>query len=215
MCGNREAKFDEHERRIAITEQEVQRMKLRLAWVEKENYYTQVEVAKKQIAIRGVPAEMTDQDIVLSIENACRVANVDPQFVDLVIPKVTKLDDSTGRGPVQFLTFLTGTLRKQFMDGNWSKEDGGTRIAPWFMDKAYREVEYDGPGGTTTQQVGYNVPKPDPSIRARIKCTPGLTQFERRLSSPLHGMMKAYRKTIKRFEHEGIVTKWKTMILTD
>ena len=53
------------------------------------------------------------------------------------------------------------------------------------------------------------------SLRAKIKCTPGVTQFERRLSPPIHGMMHAYKEVFPRYKTETLVPKWKTLILTD
>ena len=43
---------------------------------------------------------------------------------------------------------------------------------------------------------------------------PGITQFERRLGAPLHGLMNACQKLFARFK-ETLVPRWKTLILED
>ena len=48
-----------------------------------------------------------------------------------------------------------------------------------------------------------------------VKMAPGITQFERRLGAPLHGLMNAYQKLFTRFKKESLVPRWKTLILED
>ena len=48
-----------------------------------------------------------------------------------------------------------------------------------------------------------------------VKMAPGITQFERRLCAPLHGLMNAYQKLFARFKKETLVPRWKTLILED
>ena len=44
---------------------------------------------------------------------------------------------------------------------------------------------------------------------------PGITQFERRLGAPLHGLMNAYQRLFVRFKKEPLTPRWKTLILED
>ncbi|CAE7251161.1 unnamed protein product [Symbiodinium sp. CCMP2592] len=48
-----------------------------------------------------------------------------------------------------------------------------------------------------------------------IKMAPGITQFERRLGAPMHGLMNAYQKLFARFKKETLTPRWKTLILED
>ena len=50
---------------------------------------------------------------------------------------------------------------------------------------------------------------------SQIKMTPGITQFERRLWAPMHGLMNACQKAFKKYQKESLVPKWKTLFLTD
>ncbi|CAE7316422.1 unnamed protein product [Symbiodinium sp. CCMP2592] len=48
-----------------------------------------------------------------------------------------------------------------------------------------------------------------------VKLSPGVTQFERRLASPLQGLMNAYRAAFSKFAKEPLVPRWKTLALVD
>ncbi|CAE7826417.1 unnamed protein product [Symbiodinium sp. CCMP2592] len=48
-----------------------------------------------------------------------------------------------------------------------------------------------------------------------IKMAPGITQFERRLGAPMHGLMNAYQKLFARFKKETLTPRWKTLVLED
>ena len=48
-----------------------------------------------------------------------------------------------------------------------------------------------------------------------VKMAPGITQFERRLGAPLHGLMNACQKLFARLKKETLVPRWKTLILED
>ena len=109
-----------------------------MAWHGKESYYAQIEVAKRQKGIRGAPKEMSDRDLMLTVEQACIAAGVDPRHVDLSIPKVHKEDGSVGRGPVQFISFLTASERRAFMEKNKESTSEGTKLRPWTYVKVQR-----------------------------------------------------------------------------
>ena len=57
-----EEKFTEQAAQIAEHDRQLRSLNLNVAWNEKESYYGQIEVAKRQVAIRGTPKEMADRD---------------------------------------------------------------------------------------------------------------------------------------------------------
>ena len=121
----------------------------------------------------------------LTVEQACIAAKVDPTYVDLSIPKVQEEDGNVVRGSVQFISFITA-----------SGTEEGTKLKPWKYVKVPRSQmeeasDEDIPGQKKLQEAKRheNHTQEDRDLRAKIKCIPGTTQFERRLSTPMHDMM--------------------------
>ncbi len=219
-----EERFGKNEEMLRAHEAQLRSLNLRVAWTEKESYYAQIEVAKRQLAVRGVPKEMSDKDLILTVEQACITAKVDPTMVDLSIPKVQNEKGEIERGPVQFVSFLTAGARRDFMAYNKENDKEGTKLKPWTWVQIERSREEEvtdeeDPSGRakkkSTLKWNENHPQENPNLRAKIKCTPGITQFERRLSAPMHGLMHAYRECFPRYKTETLAPKWKTLILTD
>jgi hypothetical protein len=48
-----------------------------------------------------------------------------------------------------------------------------------------------------------------------VKITPGITQFERRLSGPFHQLMQAYTAAFPKYKHTTFKAHWKSLVLTD
>ena len=222
MMQKTEARFEAHATQLQDHASQLRAINLRVAWAEKESYYAQIEVAKRQVAIRGVPEDMSDRHLMLTVEQGCLAAKVDPRMVDLSIPKTIDENNQAKRGPVQFVSFLTASARRDFMQYNKENEKEGTKLQPWTWAKEQKSREEEvtddeNPSQKKTQTITWteNIPQPNKSLRAKIKCTPGITQFERRLSAPMHGLMHAYKDTFPRYKTETLVPKWKTLILTD
>ena len=51
--------------------------------------------------------------------------------------------------------------------------------------------------------------------KTRIKLAPGVTQMERRLGAPLHGLMNAYCKQFTVYQRSSLVPRWKSLVLED
>ena len=62
--------FQAHRQRTESLEQEVQKLKIRTAWVEKDVMYQQIEVAKRTLVLRGFPGWMSHADRELQWTNA-------------------------------------------------------------------------------------------------------------------------------------------------
>ena len=60
-----EERFTEHATKIEEHDGQLRSLNLRVAWNEKESYYAQIEVAKRQVAVRGAPQGMTDRGLQL------------------------------------------------------------------------------------------------------------------------------------------------------
>ena len=68
--------FQAHRQRIESLEQEVQKLKIRTAWVEKDVMYQQIEVAKRTLVLRGFPDWMSHADRELTVDQAVREAGL-------------------------------------------------------------------------------------------------------------------------------------------
>ena len=69
------------DQRLTVVEQEVQRMKLRTAWMERDMMYLQIEVAKTQVVARVWPENFTAADRKLTVQEALKEADIDERFV--------------------------------------------------------------------------------------------------------------------------------------
>ena len=71
------------ENRLTAAEQEMAKMKVRVAWAERDGQYAQIEVAKKTAVARSWPKNFTAEDRMLTIHNALHNSKIDPEDVDI------------------------------------------------------------------------------------------------------------------------------------
>ena len=85
--------FQVHRQRIDHIESEVQKLKIRTAWVEKDVMFSQIEVAKRTLVLRNFPEWMTVQDRALTVNQAVREMGLSHVEWDLT---TTQMDDGQG-----------------------------------------------------------------------------------------------------------------------
>ncbi|CAE7238723.1 ZIFL1 [Symbiodinium sp. CCMP2592] len=196
--------------RVGNLEQQVRALRIRTAWAEKDMLFSQIEQAKRTIVCRNFPTWQTEADRRLTVEKALAKAglwNIDGMW-DLA---TTRLDTGTPGKPelsatsiltVPSLTEKPGTTEepKKPEEANEGSE-GTAEKTPAASSQAAGSKE-------TAQTYEYKGGGP-------VKLSPGVTQFERRLASPLQGLMNAYRAAFSKFTKEPLVPRWKTLALVD
>ena len=224
------------EQRFSQLEEEVKSMKIRCAWLEKDLLNSQIEVAKRTIIARNWPDWMTAEDRVLSIRQAIQDAQLDPTLADIYTPEFHREGDEVSIGAVTIITVPNFNWRKILLSHSQS------RVKCIYYKKQVKEVEMEGaaevvinipkpPEGLqgqeltdweAAQQEALKNQKKEPVTiriptewRATAKLTPGITQMERRIGAPLHGLMNAYAEAFPCYKGQSLVPRWKTLILTD
>ena len=96
--------FQAHRQRIESLEQEVQKLKIRTAWVEKDVMYQQIEVAKRTLVLRGFPEWMSHADRELTVDKAVREAGLTGTDWDLI---TSSMDDGQGERKLSQVSILT------------------------------------------------------------------------------------------------------------
>ena len=226
--------FQAHRQRIESLEQEVQKLKIRTAWVEKDVMYQQIEVAKRTLVLRGLPDWMLHADRELTVDKAVREAGLAGTDWDLT---TSSMDDGQGSESSHMLTVPTFGIRKKLLDHS-------SRLYAWYWkeEKITATTTIEGADLSTITGFDQGVEKGSAQRESQpadgkgkdsqppsqptstwfkqkvngvvVKVSPGITQFERRLGAPLHGLMNAYQQFFKRFQKKSLVPKWKSLILT-
>ena len=211
------SQFQVHRQRIDHIESEVQKLKIRTAWAEKDVMFSQIEVAKRTLVLRNFPEWMTVQDSELTVNQAMKEMGLSHVEWDLT---TTQMDDGRREPKLSQVSILHVPIygvRKKLMEAS-------SRLTVWFWeeDKTQPPQDESLPGVASTNSK----PAAASSSKAKswkkssykgsqIKMTPGITQFERRLGAPMHGLMNGYQKAFKKYQKESLVPKWKTLFLTD
>ena len=217
------------ESRFTALEQEVKTLKIRCAWLEKDLMQNQIEVAKRTIISRNWPEWMTAEDRALSIRNGLQAAGLDAALTDIYTPQFHRENDVISLGAVTIITVPNFNSRKLFMNYNSS------RVQCFYYKKVVKEVDMQPeevpPQGMQGQAltdweaaqkeakekkqkepVTLNVPT---EWGAKAKLAPGITQMERRIGAPMHGLMNAYAAAFPKYKGQSLIPRWKTLILTD
>ena len=229
-----------HAVKINTLEHEVRMLKIRTAWTEKDLMYSQIEAAKRTLVVRNFPEWATAEDRELTVAEALKENNLGHLEWDLT---TTNMEDTTGKkflAPISILTVQTYAARKKVMDAcsrsvvrYWhevkDETDETMQDAADELDKktqaegTTKDSKKDQPGSASTdpsQDKASQSAQKKWEIRTwkwnlPIKMAPGITQFERRLGAPLHGLMNAYQRLFARFKKETLTPRWKTLILED
>ena len=175
--------------RVSIIEGDVHRLKLRLAWVERDVMVLQTDVAKRQIVLRSWPKNSTEKTRWATVEKLLDEAGVWKSTVVLTTP-VYQADPpeypEDRLSPISILTVQSFEDRQKIFktSGKFSK----------YVSKPGEDPEDDA---------------------TQIKLIPGITQMERRLEAPLQHMMNAFTAAFKAYKGVSFKPQWKTLTLTD
>ena len=187
-------------------EEMVKTMQIRCAWMEKDMLSSQIEVAKRTILARNWPDWMTEADRQLTIYTASIEVGLVTNSVDITNIYRVGDDNKKKLGDLTVLTVQNFGCRKQLMNGTES------RLQPMY----WKKVEKTRVDPQTKEEVKFTVEEAtEYGTKATIKLAPGITQMERRLGAPLHGLMNAYCHHFKRFKRQSLVPRWKTLVLED
>ena len=211
------AELVQHAEKINTLEHEVRMLKIRTAWTEKDLLYSQIEAAKRTLVLRNFPDWTTAADRELTVAEALKENNLGYLEWDLTTTTLEGTDGKKFLAPISILTVPTYAARKKVMEvcsravvRYWHevKDEAGIELDQNDAEKKQSdEAKTD-----STEKVWeiktwhWNLP---------IKMAPGITQFERRLGAPLHGLMNSYQRLFARFKKESLVPRWKTLILED
>jgi len=189
--------------RLTEVEMELKKLKIRTAWVEKDCLYTQVENAKVTLIARGWPATCLVEERQRVITDAMKKAGVDPNWQTIYTATFINAENKTELALHTVVKFWT-MMDKQKFTGYYQEPGYGT-VVPC---TAWREVDKDdGTEGKEWKVV---------EVKERIKLAPTVTQFERRLTAPMHELMNALSTAFPaRFKGRSLKPHWKTLVLTD
>jgi len=175
--------------RVTNIEGDIHRLKLRLAWVERDVMVLQTDVAKRQIVLRNWPKNSTEKTRWATVEKLLDEAGVWKSTVVLTTP-VYHADPpeypEARLSPISILTVHSFEDRQKIFKtiGKFSK----------YVSKPGEAPEEDA---------------------TQIKLIPGITQMERRLEAPLQHMMNAFTAAFKAYKGVSFKPQWKTLTLTD
>jgi hypothetical protein len=201
--------------RFVVLEDEVKRMKMRTAWLERDMQQIQVEVAKTQVIARNWPEALTMEDRHMSVSTVLEKIGIPTDRVTIHTTKFYRDDPQDTDKKIENLSMVTiiqftnFPQRKQFLDELWDNHRKGS----WLKPKKWTTVKKDA-------QADDQSPKVEPEYVVEectgiVKVAPGVTQYERRLSAPFHQMMNAYSEAFPQYKGVNLNKKWKTLILTD
>ena len=230
-----------HAVKINTLEHEVRMLKIRTAWTEKDLMYSQIEAAKRTLVVRNFPEWATAADRELTVAEALKENNLGYLEWDLTTTNMEGSDGKKFLAPISILTVQTYGARKKVMDAcsravvrYWHevKDEAGHEKEDETEDTEKKTTKEERTEGE--KSAGSQDPKDDDmgegsktetsqkvweiktwNWNLPVKMAPGITQFERRLGAPLHGLMNAYQKLFTRFKKESLVPRWKTLILED
>ena len=134
--------------RVDSVEHELGRLKLRIAWTERDVAFQQITEAKRTVIARGFPENFTAEDRLLTIHTAFRNAKVDPDFVDIHTGTIEQHGGTKKLATITIINFPTFTVRKNFM------EDSKGRLVAWKWVKEgkYRTVTKKGENGEDIEE---------------------------------------------------------------
>ena len=202
----------------AILRDEVRRIKLRLAWLERDSLQAQNELARKQIVARGWPTSGSASDRWLTIRKLCESKGVDPNTVQLATP-TQELQERDPNGypiralmPMSILTARDIKDRQQLVGEKfcyfwkWVKKEDTAATA------AAAAAAQPDPATGQTPQTEKVFTYEEEWTDQQIKLTPGVTQFERRLEAPIQALMNALNRAFGRsWKGKSFKPNWKTL----
>jgi hypothetical protein len=203
--------------RFTVMEDEIKRMKMRTAWLERDMQQIQVEVAKTQVIARNWPAELTAEERHLTVATVLEKIGVSTDKVTIHTTKFYKEDPTDSSKHTEELSLVTiiqfdnFPQRKLFLDDLWDNSRKGAWLQPmkWHSEKKESDTVDD-----EGKPKFYTTYKPV-ATTGKVKVAPGVTQYERRLSAPFHQMMNAYSEVFPQYKGVNLTKRWKTLILTD
>ena len=190
--------------RIDVLEAEMRKLKIRTAWVERDTMWQQVEQAKVTLIARGWPDTFTAEDRQRVITEAMKKCHISPTWQ--IIHTVQYQAEQGKKSQIAAHTlvkFWSVEDKRRFTD--YFQEPGYPTIIPC---TDFEEVEDpQNPGQKKWDLV---------ERKERIKLTPSVTQFERRLTAPMHELMNALTTAFpQRFKGQTLKPYWKTMVIVD
>jgi hypothetical protein len=220
--------------RVQTLEEEVRALRIRTAWAEKDLMYSQIEAAKRTITTRNWPTWMTEDDRLLTVQKALYAEGISQKEWELTTLRTVDENNVNTLAPLSILTVRTFAQRRQLIQN-------ASRIDLWYWKEKTSSTttpasqgEAAPPSGTASTaapgsgMVGSagdaagdgasTAPKAYEATWCKgppIKLAPGITQFERRLGAPMHGLMNAYQQTFSKYKKETLAPRWKTLILED
>ena len=117
--------FQAHRQRTESLEQEVQKLKIRTAWVEKDVMYQQIEVAKRTLVLRGFPEWMSHADRELTVDKAVREAGLTGTDWDLTTSSMDDGQEERKLSQVSILTVPTFSIRNKLLNHS-------SRLYAWY-----------------------------------------------------------------------------------
>ncbi|CAE7249321.1 unnamed protein product [Symbiodinium sp. CCMP2592] len=215
------AELVNHSTKINTLEHEVRMLKIRAAWTEQDLMYSQIEEAKRTLVVRNFPEWATAADRELTVAEALKENGLAYLEWDLTTATMEGNDGKKFLAPISILTVPTYDEEKPKEASEGEAEQtaatpGSASTDPPTATAIAADDEKMGEDSQTSQKAppkkwemrtwNWNLP---------IKTVPGITQFERRLGAPTHGLTNAYQKLLARFKKETLTPRWKTLILED
>ena len=210
--------YNQLDNRLAITESEVAKLKMRVAWAEKDLLTAQIQVAKRTAIFRNWPAHYTTADRQLTIREAFRAAEVSTEFLDIYTGSFKGDNEQitlSGNSIVSTVCFYD---RQQLFNTHRDVDASYTACPGWKwvkVKKSKEEEEDDGNGGKKKVLKEYDDWTAEMQAQDKIKIAPGVTQMERRLEAPLFGLMNSLQRLLKKFKGQSFKPYWKSLVLTD
>ena len=184
---------------------ELKKLKIRTAWVERDTLFAQIEVAKVTMICRGFPESFTAEDRERVIRNNLKAAGLDPSWQQIHTVQFQGEDDKTQLSSHTLLRFFSTQDKRRFTD--YFSTPGYPTMLPV---QDWREVNAQDPQDPDRKEWQ------EVEIKEKVKCTPAVTQFERRLTAPMHELMNAFTAAFpKRFKGHTLKPYWKTLVITD
>ena len=178
--------------RLQKVEEELKVLKIRCSWIEKDMLSSQIDVAKRTVLCRNWPDWMSAADRELTIHTALVESQLDPSMVDISTLVQVGENNEKKLAPLTVLTMPSLKYRRELFDFT-----GSRLLIRYYKTEEGKKVPQEGDG------------------KAKIKMAPGVTQMERRLGAPLHGLMNAYCKEFTAYQRTSLVPRWKTLVLED
>lgn len=170
--------------RIERVEAAVRSLTIRINYVERDTRVLQTDMAKRQVVVRGWPADSDAEDRKRVISWLLGEAFKEhPEYVHSTTVSTPTYETDDGKrvsGPVTIVTFLSFENRRLFTERH------GKAVKYW----------RDGFKG-----------------RDMLKINPGITPIQRRMESPLHNLMNVYNAAFPTAKGVSLKPKWNTLTL--